>query len=162
MDDTSFIATGELGKLAKWIRVLGYDCVYHGRGKESDLIMRALRDRRVLLTRTGRLTRYRGLRVIVVRKDNVEDRIEQVVEELGLPVDAEELFRRCVKCNSVLSDVKKRDLKGKVPEYVFDTQNEFRQCPQCGKIFWKGTHWDNVERKFKQLRAKVARATGGQ
>lgn len=154
VENTSFIATKELGKLAKWLRVLGYDCVYYNDTKESNLIIQALRDRRILLTRTARLTSYKGIRAIVINDDHVENQVEQVIRELGLPLDEEKLFQRCVECNSMLSRAEKDDIKEKVPEYVFDTQEEFKECVKCGKIFWKGTHWDNVEKKFKELRKR--------
>jgi len=152
MEKAVFITTRELGKLARWLRVLGYDSVYYGGTKESDLIIQAIRDRRILLTRSERLTKYKGIQVIVITSDHVEEQMEQIVRELGLALDEEKLFSRCVECNSELADIEKQDLKEKVPEYVFNTQEDFKQCLKCGKIFWKGTHWDNVESKFRQLK----------
>ena len=154
MGKAVFITTRELGKLAKWLRVLGYDSVYYGGTKESDLIIQAIRDRRNLLTRSERLTKYKGIQVIVITSDHVEEQMEQVVRELGLALDEEKLFTRCVGCNSELSDIEKQAVRGKVPEYIFNTEEDFKQCLKCGKIFWKGTHWDNVERKFRELQGR--------
>ena len=64
--------------------------------------------------------------------------------ELDLGLDEEKLFQRCVECNCPLEDAPKEETKGKVPEYVFQTQEVFKRCPSCKKIFWKGTHWDMV------------------
>jgi uncharacterized protein with PIN domain len=159
MKETGFIVTEELGKLAKWLRVLGYDCVYHAGDRESDLVIQALRDRRVLLTRTERLRKYTGIKTVVIKHDHVEDQVEQVVLELGLPLDEDGFFQRCVECNEMLSGVEKSDIKGKVPEYVFDTQDGFKACPACKKVFWKGTHWDNVGRKVEEMREKLRKGT---
>ena len=74
----------------------------------------------------------------------MEEQVEQVIQELGLALNEENLFQRCVECNVALKDLPKEKAKEKVPEYVFQTQKAFKQCPQCKKIFWKGTHWDMV------------------
>ncbi len=142
--DKKFIVTREMGKLAKWLRILGYDCVYFGGTQVADLIIQALRDKRMLLTRSAALTKYTGVRVVVVRHDLVEDQLEQVVAELGLSLDDAAMFERCVECNTPLEKIEKEKVKGKVPEYVFETQETFKLCPSCGKYFWKGTHWDMV------------------
>ena len=155
MQGIGFIVTEELGKLAKWLRVLGYDCVYHDGGSESDLVIQALRDKRVLLTRTERLKKYTGIKTVIIRHDHVEDQLEQVVFDLGLPLEEDGFFQRCVECNERLSAVEKHDIKGKVPGYVFDTQDEFKVCPACEKIFWRGTHWDNVGKRVDELRGKL-------
>ncbi|MFQ5951869.1 MAG: Mut7-C RNAse domain-containing protein [Candidatus Omnitrophota bacterium] len=153
MQETKFIVTQELGKLAKWLRILGYDCVYYDGKEVPDLIIQTIRDKRILLTRSSALTKYKGINVIVINSDHVEEQVEQVIKELGLKLEDEKLFRRCVECNFELEDMPKAKAEGKVPEYVFQTQEAFKRCPRCDKIFWKGTHWDMVgkwleKRKF--------------
>jgi len=155
----SFIATEELGKLAKWLRVLGHDCDYYGKEDESELVIKVLRDGRVLLTRGSRFSKYHGIRVIVITSDHVEDQVEQLVKEAGLELAEHRLFQRCVECNVELVPVEKDAVKEKVPEYVFETNDDFKKCEKCGKIFWKGTHWDNVARKFKQLKKDQQKET---
>ncbi|MGB2599172.1 MAG: Mut7-C RNAse domain-containing protein [Candidatus Omnitrophota bacterium] len=155
MKEAKFIATQELGKLAKWLRILGHDCVYYDKKETPGLIIRALRDRRILLTRSATLTKYKGIRVLVIKHDHVEEQVEQVVQELGFALDEEGIFQRCVECNTLLGDFARDEAKEKVPEYVFQTQERFKKCPTCDKIFWKGTHWDMVgkwleERKKRQ------------
>ena len=144
MQQQKFIVTQELGKLAKWLRILGYDCVYYDKKAVSELIVQVLRDRSILLTRSETFTKYKGIQALIVKHDHVEQQVEQVVRELGLALDEENIFRRCVECNTLLEDIAKEGIKEKVPEYVFHTQEKFKKCPGCGKIFWKGTHWDMV------------------
>ncbi|MGB2630366.1 MAG: Mut7-C RNAse domain-containing protein [Candidatus Omnitrophota bacterium] len=153
METIRFIALQELGKLAKWLRILGYDCGYYDKNDIADLVIQAIREGRVILARSAAYKKYKGIRVLVVTSDHVEEQVEQVIRELGLPLDEEKLFQRCVECNYPLEDVPKEETTGKVPEYVFRTQEVFKRCPSCGKIFWKGTHWDMVgkwleKRKF--------------
>jgi len=157
MEEISFITTEELGKLAKWLRVLGYDCEYCSDKKESALVIKALRDKRVLLTRTERLKKFTGIKTVVIKHDHVEDQIEQVIKELGLPLDKEKVLERCVECNVPLSCVKKNDIKEKVPEHVYNTQETFKECPGCGKVFWRGTHWSNVDKKVEEMRRKTGK-----
>ena len=140
-----FIVTKELGKLAKWLRILGYDSEYFREPDAAGIIISALREQRIILTRSPAMTKYKGVRVVIVRHDLVEDQLDQVKNELGLSVEEDALFRRCVDCNAALEDCGREEVRDKVPEYVYKTQEVFKRCPQCGKVFWKGTHWDMVK-----------------
>ena len=144
MDQLAFIVTQELGKLAKWLRILGFDCVYFNKKKEADLIIQALRDRRIIVARKRELSKHKGIQVVVIKHDHVEDQMEQLVKELNLELKESNFFSRCVECNTLLEDIEKEKVKEKVPDYVFKTQNSFKRCPDCEKIFWQGTHWDMV------------------
>jgi uncharacterized protein with PIN domain len=150
MSGEKFIATKELGKLAKWLRILGYDTVYYNKRGIADLIVEALRGGRILVGRSPALAKYKGIRMVLVKDDDVENQIEQVVSELQLAFEEKDLFQRCVECNTSLEDVEKEQIKEKVPEYVFQTQKFFKRCPKCDKIFWKGTHWDMVGEWLKK------------
>jgi hypothetical protein len=98
----------------------------------------------VLLARSPALEKYKGIQKVIVKSDHVEEQVEQLIEEMGIAIDENMLFRRCVECNCLLEDLPKEKARGKVPDYVFETQEMFKKCPQCNKIFWKGTHWDMV------------------
>jgi len=144
MQEAKFIVTKELGKLAKWLRILGYDAIYYDKKETAGLIIQALRDKRVILTRSTAPAKYKGIHVVIIRSDHVEKQIEQVFTELKLLLREEGLFRRCVECNTLLKDVEKGQIKEKVPEYVFRNHEVFKKCAKCQKIFWKGTHWGMV------------------
>ena len=146
MRDKKFIVTEELGKLAKWLRILGYDTVYHAKEDIPAIVVQALREGRIILTRSSTVANYKGVQAVVVKHDLVEDQMDQVMNKLGLSVEEASLFQICVECNMALEVIPKEDVKGKIPEYVYETQNEFKRCPQCDKIFWKGTHWDMVKK----------------
>ena len=146
-----FILTKELGRLAKWLRILGYDTVYYDKDDKSRLVIISLRDERVILTRAAKMSRFTGVRIVQVTEDDVEKQLEEVVKKLDLKIEEDKTFLRCVDCNEPLSDIEKKKLKDKVPPYVFKTQNEFRMCPACNKIFWKGTHWQLVKDFLKNV-----------
>jgi uncharacterized protein with PIN domain len=142
MQNKKFIITRELGKLAKWLRILGYDSVYYREKDIPGIVIQAMREKRVLLTRSAEFTKYKGMKAVVIKHDLAEEQLEQVTEELGLALPEGAIFHICVECNTPLEGIEKEQAKERVPEYVFKTQEEFKRCPKCDKIFWKGTHWD--------------------
>ena len=146
-----FILTRELGRLARWLRILGYDAVYFKEDKPSSFIIEALRDDRIILTRNHRLGSSGGVRVILIEKEKIQEQIPEVLQKLGLEVKKEQMFSRCILCNSELVSLDKKKIRDRVPEYVFNTQNNFLTCPQCLRIYWQGTHWGNVENTLKEM-----------
>ncbi len=135
-----------LGKLAKWLRILGYDTVYIAGADDDDLVRMAVRDDRILLTRDRELCDRRMIRTRCVFVDwgTTKQQVRQVMSELGLHIDPKKLFTRCAVCNSEVVPLDKSEVEGRVPPYVFQTQTEFGYCPVCDKIYWHGTHVDHV------------------
>ncbi|MCM8799080.1 MAG: Mut7-C RNAse domain-containing protein, partial [Candidatus Omnitrophica bacterium] len=74
-----------------------------------------------------------------------------IIEELKIEIKPEEMFMRCTICNELLRKIEKLEVRDLVPEYVFTTQEEFMQCPQCKRIYWQGTHWGNVKNTLKEM-----------
>lgn len=139
-----FIATSELGRLCKWMRILGYDTVYTPDEDRRALVLQSLREERIILTRDSKMSRFSGTGMIHVRDDLVEDQIRQVIEELGIKPDRGKFFTICVLCNKPLEAIAKEDVRDKVPPYVYKTQDSFVRCGICDRIYWQGTHWTNV------------------
>jgi len=146
-----FILTKELGRLARWLRILGYDTIYYDKDDKSRLIIIGLRDKRAILTRDSKVSRFTGVRMFRIIEDDVKKQLTQVVKELDLDVKEDKTFLRCVDCNELLVDINKNKVKDRVPPYVFKTQKEFKMCLVCNKIFWKGTHWQLVKEFLKCL-----------
>ena len=146
-----FILTKELGRLAKWLRILGYDASYFEEPNLSSLIIISLREGRMILTRNSRLRQHHGLKMVYIKSDDLSQQLEQVKEELRLRPHKEKMFSRCVLCNKILKDVRKSEVKKKVPEFVFQTQENFVKCPQCDRVYWQGTHWGKVEQYLKKM-----------
>ncbi|MHB0856647.1 MAG: Mut7-C RNAse domain-containing protein [Anaerolineae bacterium] len=137
-----FVADAMLGRLARWLRLLGYDTLYQASWDDPYLVRLARAEGRVLLTRDTDLAMRRGVRVLFVHSEAVEEQLEQLHRELG--VWAREPFSRCPVCNALLERVTKDRAWGMVPPYVFMTQNAFRVCPVCDRFYWRGTHWDHM------------------
>lgn len=135
-----------LGKLAKWLRMLGYDTVYIAGADDDELVRLTVREDRILLTRDTRLCERRMVRkrCVFVKWGTTAEQIRQVFEELGISPDQEFLFTRCTICNSEITPLEKPQVKGRVPPYVFRTQAQYGFCSACGKIYWRGTHVQHV------------------
>jgi uncharacterized protein len=141
-----FVADCMLRKLAKWLRMLGYDTVYIADADDDELVRVAVRDDRILLTRDTRLCERRMVRkrCVFVNWGTTSEQIRQVFTELGLSLDQEFLFTRCTICNSEITTLEKSEVRGRVPPYVFETQAQYGYCSACDKIYWRGTHVQHV------------------
>lgn len=151
MQAKKFILTKELGRLAKWLRILGYDATYFDSDNISTLIISSLREDRIILTRNSKLVRHKGVRMIMLCGDFLAQQLKQLRTELKLKPQKEAMFSRCVICNELLKEVGKQKVKSKVPAYVFKTQENFLTCPKCQRIYWSGTHWGNVQRYLEEI-----------
>ena len=147
------ILTRELGRLAKWLRILGIDAAYFNQDSLSSLIIQALRDERIILTRNQRLSRPTGIKIIFIKSEKIKEQIPEALQALGLRPDEKLMFKRCIVCNEELKDIAKEEVKDKVPEYVFKTQEGFITCLKCQRIYWQGTHWGNVVQTLKEIEA---------
>jgi uncharacterized protein with PIN domain len=144
-----FLADNMLGRLATWLRLLGYDTAYERDATDAQLARIARAENRVLLTRDVELTRRRGVRSVLIESEQAEEQVRQVFHVLNLT--AREAFSRCAECNSLLEQVSKDAVHGQVPPYVFHTQERFRRCPRCARIYWRGTHWARIVGQMQDL-----------
>ena len=146
-----FIVTKELGRLAKWLRIMGFDAAYFTGEEKRELVIRSLREERVILTRDSRMARYSGIRMVHISTDFVDEQVRQVIRELGGRPDEGKLFSRCVICNEPLTPIDKEAVREKVAPYVYETQEQFMRCPACDRIYWQGTHWSSVKKLLEKL-----------
>ncbi|MEO0098126.1 MAG: Mut7-C RNAse domain-containing protein [candidate division WOR-3 bacterium] len=137
-----------LGKLAKYLRVLGFDTRYENKIREEDLFLIARREGRKIITRKVKL---KGMEdVIYLDIDSPKEQLRFLFEKLNLK-EKMEPFSRCLVCNEELQKIKKEEAKGKVPYYTYQTQEKFSLCPSCQRIYWPGTHLRDMERLLKSL-----------
>ena len=147
-----FFADAMLGKLAKWLRILGCDVAFDPAISDREIACRGRREGRVILTRDTLLIRRREVRDnhFFVRGDSYRDQLRQLVAHFRID-PSEGLFTRCVRCNEPLTEVHKPRVAGKVPPHVYQTQESFGFCACCGRIYWKATHWEEMERHRKEM-----------
>ena len=142
-----FLADCNVGRLARWLRALGYDASYHTRIDDSELVREAAAENRVVLTRDRDLTRRRVIqtgvvRAVLIRDDDVISQLRQVFSELGL--ELKDALTRCIECNSELVSRVPATVVERVPPYVRSTQSRYAECPECGRVYWAGTHWQRM------------------
>ncbi len=148
-----FIIDRTLGKLAKWLRILGYDAVYWRSGDLDGLLRRAHKESRVLITKDTKLYRRKGsLKALLIREDNPFLQMREVIHHFRLPIQKKKLFSRCLACNTPLVDVDPEEIKDEVPEYIFHTHQEFSRCPSCRKVYWAGTHYEHMSEMVERLK----------
>jgi uncharacterized protein len=151
-----FIADAMLGKLAKWLRILGFDVAYEHRIGDQDLVRRATSEHRHILTRDRRLVQRRwsgAVRFTVIRDDHWPEQLRQLIQELKPPLPVR-LLTRCVRCNERLRPLPWKKAVDSVPPYVHRTQKRFMHCPLCGRIYWRGTHPKRIINRLRSLRIR--------
>lgn len=140
-----------LGRLARWLRFLGFDTLYYSDISDSRLIRIAREQNRFVLTRDTRLVRIRAVKDYLLIKAN--DSYSQLLEVITtLNLREFNPFSICVECNGQLTRISdKKEIIDLVPEFVFLNFNLFLKCSNCGKIYWEGSH----PQKFKEKLSKI-------
>jgi len=152
---TRFLLDGMLGRLARWLRILGYDAQYAAHWDDNELARVARAEDRILLTRDIALSRRRGLNALLIEHEDVELQLLQVMRTFDLSPG--EAFSRCPVCNTPLELVAKDMAWGMVPPYIFKKHDTFRLCPVCNQFYWQGTHWQRMRQKLGELLASEAK-----
>jgi len=155
-DAPKFIVDCNVGKLAKWLRLMGYDTRFFNGTDDSQLVSIALDEGRVILSRDTQIMERRvitsgKLKAILIRSDKPELQIRQVIDTLDLDTNFRP-FTICLECNQALEERNKGEVKELVPPYVFKTQSQFMQCPTCKRIYWRGTHWQSMTKRLEKFK----------
>jgi len=146
-----FLADVMLGRLARWLRMLGLDTAYDPSATDEELLRRSRGERRTLLTRDRALAARAGPgQCLLVGSEELSVQLPQVVRPLGLDWRAG-LFSRCTRCNGGLLPASKRVVAGKVPMRVLLEQECFTRCADCGRIYWHGSHTRRARRVLEQM-----------
>ena len=147
MTAPAFVADVMVGKLARWLRVLGCDVVYSNDLDDDAIVRIAEAENRIILTRdNGLIARKSVPRYIFIENDHYREQVRQVVETCGLKEF--KVFSRCLECNTPLQDVDKEAVFEKIPPFVYLTQDRFAACPDCGRVYWHGTHADQMLKRL--------------
>ncbi len=150
----AFIADAMLGRLARWLRILGYDTAYEKAITDEVLIERVAREDRWLLTRDRRLTLRKLLRGrhTLIASDLVEGQLRQLHRDLKIDLDiTHQRDYRCADCNHQLVVIPREEAVSKVPPLVAEQHHRLMQCGHCGRPYWPGMHWTNIRRQLAQL-----------
>ncbi len=153
----NFLVDGMLGKLTRWLRMMGHDAVYMNDAEDKDLVTTAAKENRILLTSDValfRLATTRGTDAYLVKGRTEAERLAGVAGRFKFDLSVDTTQSRCPTCGSELKTASKEEVKGKVPETTFKVFNQFWACsnPDCGKVYWQGSHWENIGALLEKAR----------
>jgi uncharacterized protein with PIN domain len=147
-----FIADVHLGKLAKLLRMLGFDTLYNNSLTNSELTSIALQQNRILLSRNAAINNHKTkLQNFCISSENSETQLEEVLRHFNLENQIQP-FTRCIVCNGLLQPVSKNDIASQLPEKTNQYFNEFWQCDSCNRIYWKGSHYERMNAIIERIK----------
>lgn len=149
-----FIADAMLGRLARWLRMLGFDTLYYKDISDAGLLKIARQQDRFILTRDTHFLQFKNLSDFLLISSN--NTLEQLIETITALNIKEFSISRCVKCNGVLvGSVEREEVKGLVPEHVYIHFDKFLKCGDCGSIYWEGSHMRRFRETIHRISLKM-------
>lgn len=144
--EVRFVLDTHLGRLAGYLRMFGFDTLYRNDFGDETLAQIASEQKRILLTKDrGLLKRNSVTHGYCIRSTHPRDKLIEVMRRFDLYRSVAP-FRRCIRCNELLTDVEKKEILEELPSQVREHYDEFRRCTGCAQIYWKGTHFERMER----------------
>jgi len=150
-----FVTDGMLGKLTRWLRMLGHNVRYANNLNDKILIKIAKTEKRVLLTRDVELYQQATIQhadAFLVEGKNEAERLAALAKRFGLELELNPDASRCPKCNAKIKPAKKEKIFDKIPPSTKKFYEDFWECPKCGKIYWQGAHWKRITETLKEAK----------
>jgi len=149
-----FIVDANVGKLARWLRMLGYDTMYFNDIDDGELVKLGLKQKRVIVTKDTQIMLRRVItdgrvRAVLITDDDPKDQFRFLSKEFKL--DRSKQFTRCLECNQVLVHRDRNEVRELVPPYVFKTQTQYYQCLECERVYCRATHWQHMTQELDDL-----------
>jgi len=153
--EPKFIVDINAGKLAKWLRIMGYDALLFTNEDDGKMIRVALNENRVVLTKDSQIMKRRlvtsgKLKAVLIEGDEPKAQLQQIASALNLDYQFRP-FSVCLQCNQNLIERRKEEVANLVPPHVLKTQSHYRECPSCHRIFWRGTHWQAMSEELEKF-----------
>lgn len=153
--EIKFIADNNVGKLARWLRLMGYDTLLLKEKDDKKLISTALSEGRIILTKDTQFVRRRvvtsgKVKAMLVTHDDPNLQARELAKTLNLDYHFRP-FSICLECNQPLVARRKEEIQEVVPPHVLKTKSEYTQCPTCHRVYWQGTHWQAMIKKLQYL-----------
>lgn len=159
MKPLEFITDGMLGKLTRWLRILGHDVEYTGSMKDKELILRAKKESRILLTRDVELYKQataKGVEVFLIENPSQTANLASLARRFNFELEVNVELSRCPKCNGTIRTVSKAIINRRIPTTTSSNYSEFWQCQQCEQVYWRGAHWNRIEKTLNEARRALA------
>jgi uncharacterized protein with PIN domain len=149
-----FLCDQMLGTLAKWMRIFGFDTFYaNSEIDDRELIDICKKENRILITRDKTLiqiARRENIKTIEINTVDINEQIKKVISDRE--IDLKKVLSRCILCNTIVDEIKKDEVKSRVPKKVYYNNEKFWLCKKCDKIYWKGSHFENMIDKINEIK----------
>jgi uncharacterized protein with PIN domain len=149
----NFIVDGMLGKLTRWLRMMGHDVEYSNKLDDAELMVIAKKESRVLLTRDLALYQRaiaKGVEAFYVEGMTEPERLAELARRFSIPLMIDLKSSRCPRCNTRLQSVPKEKVANKVEKNTFTHYAAFWECPNCGHVYWQGAHWTKIRATLEE------------
>lgn len=151
--DTRFILDVHLGKLAAYLRMLGFDTLYRNCFTNPELVRLSIQEKRILLTRDRGLLKHASItHGYWLRNTDSRKQAAEIVQRLDLTRGIRP-FTHCMACNGIIRSVAKSEITALLPKRISTVHNEFRRCEACGRVYWEGSHHSRMLKFIQQLAA---------
>ena len=153
-----FIVDGMLGKLTRWLRMLGYDVEYSTKLDDKQLMAIAKKEERILLTRDLELYQRaiaKEVETFFLEGQKEEKRLAELAKRYDIRLEIDMATSRCPKCNSQIKPISKEEVEGKVESNTLANYDEYWQCPRCKQIYWQGAHWTKIRKTLDTAKLKL-------
>jgi len=149
--EVKFILDAHLGRLAKYLRLCGFDTLFNGNYTDPEIVDIAEKEKRIILTRDrGILKNKRVTHGYWIRSQKHDEQLKEVLTRFDLKGQVR-LFTRCIRCNTLLEEVRKEDITDRLQEKTKRYYSEFKRCPGCDRIYWEGSHYENMTKCITKI-----------
>ena len=146
-----FIVDSMLGKLAKRLRLMGYDTCYDTKADDHDILKISNDEDRFIVTRDTQMAKIRGAKIFLIRSTDLNEQLKELSKFAKIKLDSKQSFSRCPECNTPVKEVSKEEVKKIVPEFVYKTLDKFSYCAKCKKAYWQGSHYEKLVKELKNI-----------
>ena len=146
-----FIVDSMLGKMAKRLRLMGYDTYYDAKADDHDILKISNDEARFIVTRDTQMAKIRGAKVFLIKSTDLNEQMKEISRVARIKMDNKMSFSRCPECNTPVKEVGKEEVKKIVPEFVYKTLDKFSYCAKCKKAYWQGSHYEKLVKELKSI-----------
>ena len=148
-----FIADAMLGRLARWLRILGFDCAYEQEIDDEELVRRAACENRIVLSRDRALPEdWRLSQIHLIASEDLREQLREILQTFDLTAWVR-LFSRCSECNRPLREAARSEVAERVPPHALAAQQRFFECSGCRRVYWEGSHAQRIRRVVEEVLA---------
>lgn len=160
VESLKFLTDGMLGKLTRWLRMLGHDVKYSISLEDEELIKTAKVERRAILTCDLKLYQQamtHALTAFLVEGSTEAEKLANLAKRFNISLEFDATVSRCPKCNSRIQPVPKKEVMSRIPKATSTYYSEFWKCSRCGQVYWHGSHWEKIEKTLREAREVLAK-----